>query len=147
MYIVFSQSIILHEKCAKIIYNILNENVVVPTSVTKWKTELTAYNAEDTLYYFLKICFNQRFFCTQASIWNFAQKLYATYKINIKTTNRCGFCKNKIEITIYVFISCEKIHTLWMNLFNIFTERPQKRVEFNIILFMTVINFIILYMN
>lgn len=40
----------LHEKCTKNIYNVLNENVVTPIAVTKWKTDLTYYNVEDLMY-------------------------------------------------------------------------------------------------
>ena len=54
----FFQTVIPHEKCTKIIYNVLNENVVVPIAVTKWKTYLTDYNVKYlTVYDILKICF------------------------------------------------------------------------------------------
>lgn len=54
----FSKTVIPHEKCTKIIYNILNENVVFPIAVTKWKTYLTDYNVKYlTVYDILKICF------------------------------------------------------------------------------------------
>jgi hypothetical protein len=38
----------LQEKCYKIICNILNKKEDIPTSVGKWKTELTPYGVDDT---------------------------------------------------------------------------------------------------
>lgn len=102
----------MHEKCTKIIYNVLNENVVVPIAVTKWKTDLTNYNVEDlTIYDIFKICFKT----TKDSSVQWLQFRilhknlpvgYYLKKINIKTTDRCEFCKNNVETIIHVFISC-----------------------------------------
>lgn len=50
MYTIFKYTNLLHEKCTKIIYNVLNENVV-QISVNKWKTDLTDYNIEDLTAY------------------------------------------------------------------------------------------------
>lgn len=100
----------------------MNENVVVPIAVTKWKTDLTDYNVEDlTICDIFKICFNTT---KDSSVqWlqfrilhNILPVGFYLKKINVKTTDICGFCKSNVETIIHVFISCEKIHTLWSEL-------------------------------
>lgn len=108
----FPQIGIPHENCTKVIYNVLNENVVVPFAVTKWKTDLIDYNVEDlTVYDIFKICFKT----TKDSSVQWLQFRilhknlpvgYYLKKNNIKTTDRCAFCKNNVETIIHVFISC-----------------------------------------
>lgn len=58
MYTILFQTIILHKKCTKVIYSVLNENKVTTIAVTKWKTYTTDYNVEDlTVDDILKISF------------------------------------------------------------------------------------------
>ena len=53
---VFFEPVLLHEKCSKIIYNILNEKEDIPTSMGKLKTELSPYGVDDIYLYFM--CYN-----------------------------------------------------------------------------------------
>ena len=55
---VFFKPVLLHEKVSKIIYNVLNEKEVIPTSMGKWEAELSPYGVDDiSVQEVFKICF------------------------------------------------------------------------------------------
>jgi hypothetical protein len=55
---VFFKPVLLHEKVSKIIYNALNDKEDIPTSMGKWKTELSLYGVDDiSVQEVFKICF------------------------------------------------------------------------------------------
>lgn len=53
-------------------------------------------------------------------------------KINNKTSDSFGFSMENIETLIHVFISCNKIQTLWSDLRFHFYRKTSERVGFNV---------------
>lgn len=80
---------------------------------------------------------------------------YLKKKINVVSSDWCSFCERDVETIQRVFVSCEKISTIWSNLSMHIYQYTSIRISFNVINILLgelplskdnkVVNFIILY--
>lgn len=80
---------------------------------------------------------------------------YYLKKINVVSSDCCSFCERDVETIQHVFVSCEKISTIWSNLSMHTYQYTSIRIGFNVINILLgelplskdnkVVNFIILY--
>lgn len=134
----YFENILLNEKCTKVIYNCINKNNIVPTSIYKWNEELSPHGLENIcIQDVFKICFK----ITMDSSLQWLQYrilhrilpvCYYLKKIKIKTDDCCRFCGNEIETILHMFVMCEKILPLWRNFSMHIYTTTSNRVGFNI---------------
>lgn len=159
----FFEPLISSEKCSKIFYNFLNKNEAIPTSISKWEAELRPYGVDTiSVQDVFKICYKTT--SDSSAQWLQFRILHRIVpvgkylkKINIKTSDCCGFCMENVETIIHVFIACDKVQTLWSDLSLHIYRKTSERVGFNVSNVILgdlplsnnnrVINFIILYVK
>lgn len=109
--------IIQHQKGCRDIYDVLIEGNVVPTSKSKWETELTLYRgfewnkiykmpflcSKDTNLQWFQYRINHRILATNSLL----------FKMNIKNTDVCSFCSEESETLIHLFWNCRFVQAFW----------------------------------
>jgi hypothetical protein len=155
------RDILLHKKCTNHIYNIINTQEEIPTSIVKWKSSNLLSGCEDiNTKQIFEICF--KLTADSAAQWLQYRILHRIIpvksylkKIKILDNDICSFCGDGSETIEHVFVSCDKILTLWNQLSMHIYRKTKSRIGFNVfnIIFgdcplldaNKVINFIILY--
>lgn len=134
----YFENILLNEKCTKVIYNCINKNNIVPTSIYKWNEELSPHGLDNTcIEDVLKICFkitmNSSLQWLQYRILHrILPVCYYLIKIKIKNDDCCRFCGNEIETILHMFVMCEKILPLYRNFSMHIYTTTSNRVGFNV---------------
>lgn len=144
-------------------FNFFNKNEAIPTSISKWEAELRPYGVDTiSVQDVFKICYKTT--SDSSAQWLQFRILHRIVpvgkylkKINIKTSDCCGFCMENVETIIHVFIACDKVQTLWSDLSLHIYRKTSERVGFNVSNVILgdlplsnnnrVINFIILYVK
>ena len=130
--------LILHSKCTKPVYKLLNVNHVIPTSVCKWNLELAPYSIEICIKDVFIVCFKT----TKDSAIQWLQYRllhrilpvnYYLKKINVVSSDCCTFCNDEVETIQHVFMNCEKVSCLWSSLSMHTYQSTAKRVGFNLV--------------
>ena len=157
----YFESIILHEKCTKVIYRLLNENHTEPNSISKWNSELSPHRIHELKSKdVFKVCFKTTTDSTAQWLqYRIIHRIlpvnHYLKKINLISSDSCAFCKQAVETIQHVFIDCEKVLSLWSNFSLHIYIKTKERIGFNLqnVLFGVfpltkknkVINFLILY--
>eukprot|EP00105_Crassostrea_gigas_P040116 XP_019924264.1 PREDICTED: uncharacterized protein LOC109619185 [Crassostrea gigas] len=135
---IYYKSLLLYNKCTNVVYRQLNSCNVIPTSISKWESELVQYGA--------KICVNDAFnVCFKTTKDTQLQWLqfrllhrilpvnHYLKKIKVVSSDCCSFCKHEVETIQHVFINCEKVSTIWSNLSLHIYHATSLRLGFNVV--------------
>jgi exonuclease III len=133
----YFENILPNVRCTNIIYNCINTTEVTPTSIPKWKLELSPHGINDIcLRDVFKVCFKTT---SDSSVQWLQYRLlhrilpvgYYLKKIHVKSTDICNLCKTETETLQHIFVSCSEVLTLWSALSLHIYRTTSKRVGFN----------------